>query len=190
MAAVDVDVVESALRDVNLSSGRETVLKPEQESAVRALLADRDVLAVLPTRYCKSLIYQIFVRVKNYELNGNAAILVISPLKSIIEDQLQEMELLLGYPAKDLANLSNDDIRQCNFKIAFATAEKVKEKPFRAMLVDSKSKLHWNISAILVDESLNSVDSAILTASKLCALISGCLNAILAAVFQLRRARF
>ena len=132
----------------------------------------------------------MFVRAKNYELNGNAAILVISPLKSIIEDQLQEMELLLGYPAKDLANLSNDDIRQCNFKIAFATAEKVKEQPFRAMLVDSKSKLHWNISAILVDESLNSVDSAILTASKLCALISGCLNAILAAVFQLCRARF
>ncbi|CAH3032392.1 unnamed protein product [Porites lobata] len=110
MAAVDVDVVESALRDVNLSSGRETVLKPEQESAVRALLADRDVLAVLRTGYGKSLIYQMFVRAKNYELNGNAAILVISPLKSIIEDQLQEMELL-GYPAKDLANLS----RFCNY---------------------------------------------------------------------------
>ena len=109
MAAVDVDIVESALRDVNFSSGRETVLKPEQESAVRALLADRDVLAVLRTGYGKSLIYQMFVRAKNYELNGNAAILVISPLKSI-EDQLQEMELL-GYPAKDLANLSNDDIR-------------------------------------------------------------------------------
>ena len=152
MAAVDVDVVESALRDVNLSSGREIVLKPEQESAVRALLADRDVLAVLPTGYGKSLIYQMFVRAKNYELNGNAAILVISPLKSIIEDQLQEMELL-GYPAKDLANLSNDDIRRCDFKIVFATAEKVKEKPFRAVLMDSKSKLHRNISAIVVDES-------------------------------------
>ena len=152
MAAVDVDVVESALRDVNLSSGREIVLKPEQESAVRALLADRDVLAVLPTGYGKSLIYQMFVCAKNYELNGNVAILVISPLKSIIEDQLQEMELL-GYPAKDLANLSNDDIRRCDFKIVFATAEKVKEKPFRAMLMDSKSKLHRNISAIVVDES-------------------------------------
>ena len=36
-ATVDVDVVESALRDVNLSSGRETVFKkPEQELAVRA----------------------------------------------------------------------------------------------------------------------------------------------------------
>ena len=44
----------SALRDVNLSSGRKTVLKPEQESAVRALLADRDVLAVLRTGYGKS----------------------------------------------------------------------------------------------------------------------------------------
>ena len=58
----------------------------------------------------------MFVRAKNYELNGNAAILVISPLKSINEDQLQEMELL-GYPAKDLANLSNDDIRRCNLAI-------------------------------------------------------------------------
>ena len=116
MAVVDVDVIESALRDVNLSSGRETVLKPEQESAVRALLADRDVLAVLRTGYGKSLIYQMFVRAKNYELNGNAAILVISPLKSIIQDQLQEIELL-GYPAKDLASLSNDDICRCNLAI-------------------------------------------------------------------------
>ena len=40
----------------------------------------------------------------------------MSPLKSIIEDQLQEMESL-GYPAKDLANLSNDDIRRCNLAI-------------------------------------------------------------------------
>ena len=66
---------------------------------MRALLANRDVLAVLPTRYGKNLIYQMFVRAKNYELNGTAMILVISPLKSVIEDQLQEMELL-GYPQK------------------------------------------------------------------------------------------
>ena len=58
----------------------------------------------------------MFVRARNYELNDNAAILVILPLKSIIEDQVQEMELL-GYPAKDLTNLSNDDIRRCNLAI-------------------------------------------------------------------------
>ena len=70
MAAVDVDVVESALRDVSLSSGRETVSKPEQESAVRALLADRDVLAVLRTGYGKSLIYQRFVICTREELRA------------------------------------------------------------------------------------------------------------------------
>ena len=47
----------------------------------------------------------MFVRAKNYELNGTAMILVISPLKSAIEDQLQEMELL-GYHAKDLHSLT------------------------------------------------------------------------------------
>ena len=64
MAAIDVNVVQNALIDVNLSSGREIVLKPEKESEVRALLADRDVLAVLPTGYGKSLIYQMFVRAR------------------------------------------------------------------------------------------------------------------------------
>ena len=53
---------------------------------------------------------------------------------------------LLGYSAKDLANLSNNDTRWCNFKIVFPMAEKVKEKPFQATLMDSKSKLHQNIS--------------------------------------------
>ena len=65
-----VDVLESALRDLNLAStrDRDIVLKPEQDSAVRALLSGRDVLAVLPTGYGKSLIYQLFVRAKNYVL--------------------------------------------------------------------------------------------------------------------------
>ena len=66
--AADIDALASALRDFNLASERDIVLKPEQESAVRALLAGRDVRAVLPTGYGKSLIYQLFVRAKNYEL--------------------------------------------------------------------------------------------------------------------------
>lgn len=65
----------------------------------------------------------MFVHAKNYELNGTAMFLVISPLKSIIEDQLQEMKLL-GYNAKD-----DNGIRQCNFKIVFATAEQVRAFP-------------------------------------------------------------
>ena len=39
----------------------------------------------------------MFVRAKNYELNGNAAILVISPLKSIIEELSVYYRPVAGY---------------------------------------------------------------------------------------------
>ena len=91
----------------------------------------------------------MFDRAKNHELNGNASILVISPLKSIIEDQLQEMESQ-GYPAADCSNLSVGDIHRCEIKILYATAEKVKEKAFREILSDTTSNLHQNVSAIAV----------------------------------------
>jgi superfamily II DNA or RNA helicase len=47
------DVLARALRDFNLASMSEFTLKPEQESAVTALLAGRAVPAVLPTGYGK-----------------------------------------------------------------------------------------------------------------------------------------
>ena len=79
----------------------------------------------------------MFVRAKNHKLNGNASILVISPLKSIIED-----------PAADCSNLSVGDIHRCEIKILYASAEKVKEKAFREILIDTTSNLHRNVSAI------------------------------------------
>lgn len=130
-----------ALKDLNLVGSREFILKPEQEAAVRALRKGQDVLAVLPTGYGKSLIYQMFVRAKDYELNGQAAILVTSPLVGIIKDQLQEMNSL-GYCAVDCSELSAAEIRQCNFKVIYATAAKVKEKAFREILMDSTSPFH------------------------------------------------
>ena len=52
-------MISNALADINDDATREFTLKPEQEVAVRALLDGKDVLAVLPTGYGKSLIYQI-----------------------------------------------------------------------------------------------------------------------------------
>ena len=62
-----MDMLESALRDLTLASmrDRDIVLKPEQDSAIRAHLSGRDVLAVLSTGYGKSLIYQLFVLAKD-----------------------------------------------------------------------------------------------------------------------------
>ena len=88
--ATEVDVLSKALADLNVAATREFTLKPEQEVAVRALLHGKDVLAVLPTGYGNSMIYQMFVRAKDYQMNGKAAILVISPLVSIIKDQIQD----------------------------------------------------------------------------------------------------
>ena len=92
------ELLSRVLIDIEVASGRSFNLKPEQKIAVRNLLAGKDVLAVLPTGFCKSLIYQTFLRARDYQLSGRAALLVISPLKSIIKDQLDDMERL-GYPA-------------------------------------------------------------------------------------------
>lgn len=85
-------------------------------------------------------------------MDGKATILVISPLNSIIKDQLDEMRSQ-GYPAVDATSITPEEIRQCNVKIMYATAEKVKEKSFREVLKNSSSPLHQNICAIVVDES-------------------------------------
>ena len=54
-----MDVLARALADLNAVARGELKLKPEQEVAVKSLLDGKDVLAVLPTGYGKSLIYQM-----------------------------------------------------------------------------------------------------------------------------------
>ena len=62
------------------------VLKEEQELAVEALLSGKDIMVVLPSSFGKSIIYQSFVVPK--KLTVSSSILVVVPLRSIIEDQL------------------------------------------------------------------------------------------------------
>ena len=84
---------------------------------MRALLDGKDVLAVLPTGYGKSLIYQMFVCAKDFQMNGKATIACsVSPLVSFIKDQIQDIKAIIGYAAVDISELSVSGIRQCNFK--------------------------------------------------------------------------
>ena len=50
-----------------------------------------DVLAILPTGFGKSLIYQVFSMAQT---SAKASVLVISPLNSIVEEQAKEMNSL------------------------------------------------------------------------------------------------
>ena len=92
------------------------------------------------------------MRARDYQRQGNAAILVISPLNSIIKDQLKDMEQQ-GYSAVDTSITSVKDMRKCKFKIMYASAEMARKNSFRDVLKDPSSPLHQNIAAIVVDES-------------------------------------
>ena len=55
-------------------------LKERQVTAVKSLLLNHDVLAVLPTGYGKSLIFQSFVMAKELLNSAKACVLVICSL--------------------------------------------------------------------------------------------------------------
>ena len=85
------------ISDIQLATDHCIQLKEEQDKAVWDLLKGKYVFAVLPIGYGKSLIYQAFVRAREYQTSGKAAIIVISPLNSIyIKDQLKDMEVWNG----------------------------------------------------------------------------------------------
>ena len=95
-------MLSKALADLNVVTTRKFTLKCEQEEAVRALLDGRDVLVVLLTGYGKSI---MFVCAKDYQMNNKETILIISPLVSIIKDQLKDMKSI-EYSAVDVSEFT------------------------------------------------------------------------------------
>ena len=61
-------------------------LKKEQEEAVLALLEKKDVFAILPTGFGKSLIYQSYCVAKSAIDGVMPAVIVVVPLRSIDAD--------------------------------------------------------------------------------------------------------
>ena len=71
-------------------------LKSEQREALQSLLRENDVFCVLPTGFGKSLIYQMFVYAKKSSSLQRPTIIVISPLKSIMDEQIASNEFGLS----------------------------------------------------------------------------------------------
>ena len=87
--------IEKALERLNVSREKEKIiLKREQETAVKELLAGRDVMAILPTGFGKSLIFTVFAIAKEQLRSEKKCVIVVSPLKSIIDEQIAEMASL------------------------------------------------------------------------------------------------
>ena len=70
---------------------RITSLHPEQKSCLQVLLEGKDIYASLPTGYGKSMIFFGAPILADYKLSrprGTSKVLVISPLKSLMENQV------------------------------------------------------------------------------------------------------
>ena len=84
--------IQSAL-DFLATRERSVLLKREQKQAIVSLLNGEDVLAVLPTGFGKSMIFTVFGIAESEKLEGRpVSVLVICPLKSIISDQIVQLE--------------------------------------------------------------------------------------------------
>ena len=119
------------------------------------------VLTVLPTGFWKSLIFQMFVIAQsklsihntwNNDRPTSSSCLVISPLESIIEDQTVEAKYL-GISASSLTDFTPDELSKNPPQIMLASAEKVHESDFRAVLKDPNTTLHISIPLLVADES-------------------------------------
>ena len=68
-------------------------LKPKQEEILKIIaLKQKDVLAVLPTGYGKSLIYQIIPPLMDYMDSGQRPTQKKSPLNALIRDQVTKLK--------------------------------------------------------------------------------------------------
>ena len=115
--------------------------KPNRK-AIKSMSERRNV--VLPTGFGKSLIFQMFACVKKFK-EEQGCVLVVSPLKSIIIDQIEE-EIVLNWGRWTRKPC---DTRTTGFALSpLALAEAVLSKEFRARLKE-RSLVHF----VVVDES-------------------------------------
>ena len=125
-----------------------TSFRPGQESLIDALLQGRDVLGIMPTGAGKSLCYQIPALL----LPGTT--LVISPLISLMQDQVQALETAGIQAAYINSSLSGrefyatlDQARAGAYKLIYVAPERLETELFRDFAKEAA------ISMVAVDEA-------------------------------------
>ena len=136
------------------------VLKKEQKKAITLLLQGKDVLAVLPTGFGKSLIYQSFVLIKQMEDESTSnsggdrpSCLVIVPLRSIVEEQINSNDFHLTVKGFEKTVDVLNEMKNNKFQVIYASAEQALSKDFLQLLRDESTALKRQLSLIVVDES-------------------------------------
>ena len=89
-------------------------LLPEQEKTRRKFLGDQNIFVNLPTGYGKSLIFQclpIAADALFEKPHGSSVLVVISPLRSLMEDQIRHVNNM-GVPATAITDEEDVEIIQ------------------------------------------------------------------------------
>ncbi len=136
-----------------------TELRPMQLDAVRAALAGRDALVVLPTGGGKSLCYQLPPLLRN---PGQPSLcIVVSPLIALMKDQVDGLKLE-GYPAgalhsgvsyEDAADVRRD-VESGTIKLLLVAPERLLGDGFLAWLVKlGQRDPARGVASIAIDEA-------------------------------------
>ena len=100
-------------------------------------------IAALPTGFGKSLIFQLLALV-----NDDHVVLVICPLKSIVNDQIKEASSM-GISAGSLSDYLQTDIVSGKYRLLFAFPEEALAKSFLEALKREGNSLRDNLAAIV-----------------------------------------
>ena len=128
-----------------------TELQDFQRKAAVAVLDGKDVFVAMPTGSGKSLAFQVLPFVKSEELEEECFVLVISPINSLIWDQMQKLSER-GIKCLSLVDQGTTpkDVLSGNYKFLFSSPENVLDK-FRS---EMKSELlQRRLRCVVVDES-------------------------------------
>lgn len=125
-----------------------THLRDGQQQVIDSILDGRDTLAIMPTGSGKSLCYQLAAKM----LEGTT--LVVSPLISLMKDQLEKLDALGICAAQLNSSLSAeqeqaalDGMRTARFQIVFCTPERLTAPDFVAVLKTMK------VALVVIDEA-------------------------------------
>ena len=134
------DSVKSALHKLSNNNIKE--LSGPKKSALRSFVSGQDTFACLPTGHGKSLIYQLSVFVVA-ELKSLAepVVLVVSPLKSLISDQIMECK--------------NFSLKACHLEASLISELSIRSPEVLELLPAKKLLQHLEkrLIGIVVDES-------------------------------------
>ena len=123
--------------------------KQGQQEALEHFVSGRDVFASLPTGYGKSAIYQAAPFCADVLFSrGNSIAIVISPLISLMKDQLNSLELK-GIPSVYLGDDEDHDGNVTTAKIVLASPETMLGGKGRRLLLQNRNR----ICGLFVDES-------------------------------------